>query len=798
MNHISWQKVLRDIWSNKGRTALVVLSIAVGVFAFGGLLTTRDVLLRDLNNAFLASNPSSATLTVPGFDDQLVNAAAGMREVAEAEGRATLQVRLRPEEGEPVNMTVTIAPDDGEFAIHSVTPEAGLWPPERRDIVLERTTAQRWGYDLGDLVTVELPDGDSYGLIVTGIVHDLNAFPATMIPFATGYISQTTADWLDLADSYNTLYITVAEGRTDEAHITAVTELVKTRIENYGYDVLSTEVPDPPLTLPTNDMLGTLTIFLAAIGAAALLLSAFLIVNTISAVLAQQVRQIGIMKSIGAQVRQVASTYFATVALFGGLALVVALPLGVGLAWGFSLVLANMLNFDIVSFAVPPVVLSMEAAASLAVPVVAATVPIWMWSRVSVREAISDYGIGETTQSSDIVDRLVERVRGLPRPMLLSIRNTFRRKGRLALTLLTLSLSGAIFISVFTVRDTFIFEMNKMLTLFGFDAQVEFGGSYHVSRLEREIARTEGVSAVEVWSGGDGVRIHDDGSEGTAVAITAVPEDTEFVHPMLLEGRWLQPGDTYAVVVGEDLLASDPDLKVGDTLRLEIDDRDYDWEIVGLMGRASTQHENSRVFVTFEQYTKITNTIGYGSTAVVGFDTDDIQEQEVIVQQMEDNLTRQGIDLGQVMKIGTFREAMTGMLNALVGFMLVVTMLMALVGALGLAGTMSLNVIERTREIGIMRAIGAGTNSILSIVVVEGLIIGLISFVIGSLLSVPGGIGLTALLGEAFFGAPLTYTFNVQSILYWLGLSMVVAAGASVYPAMQASRINVREAMAYE
>jgi ABC-type lipoprotein release transport system permease subunit len=70
--------------------------------------------------------------------------------------------------------------------------------------------------------------------------------------------------------------------------------------------------------------------------------------------------------------------------------------------------------------------------------------------------------------------------------------------------------------------------------------------------------------------------------------------------------------------------------------------------------------------------------------------------------------------------------------------------------------------------------------------------------VIGSLLSVPGGIGLTALLGEAFFGAPLTYTFNVQSILYWLGLSMVVAAGASVYPAMQASRINVREAMAYE
>jgi putative ABC transport system permease protein len=415
-----------------------------------------------------------------------------------------------------------------------------------------------------------------------------------------------------------------------------------------------------------------------------------------------------------------------------------------------------------------------------------------------VREAISDYGTSETAKSGDVIDRLVERVRGLPRPMLLSIRNTFRRKGRLALTLLTLSLSGAIFISVFTVRDTFIFEMNKMLTLFNFDAQVEFGDSYHINRLEREVARIEGVRSVEVWSGGDAIRIYDNGSEGTAMDVTAVPVDTEYVHPVMLEGRWLLPEDRYAIVIGEDLLASDPDLRVGDTLRLEIGDREYDWEIVGLIGRAATRHDDSRVFVSFTQYAQITNTNGFGSTAVVGLETNDTREQEVILRQMEDNLTRQGIELGQVLQIGTFREAMTGMLNALIGFMLAVTMLMALVGALGLAGTMSLNVIERTREIGIMRAIGAGTNSILLIVVVEGMIIGLISFVIGSLLSVPAGVGLATALGQAFFGDPLTYTFNMLSIVYWLGLSLVVAAGASVYPAMQASRINVREAMAYE
>ncbi|MEJ2150388.1 MAG: FtsX-like permease family protein [Chloroflexota bacterium] len=348
------------------------------------------------------------------------------------------------------------------------------------------------------------------------------------------------------------------------------------------------------------------------------------------------------------------------------------------------------------------------------------------------------------------------------------------------------------------MRDAFSFEMDKLLNLYDFDVRADLDGSYHIDRLEREIARTEGVRAVEVWSGGEVTRVNPDGSDGTTLDVAAVPVDTAFVHPVILEGRWLEPGDGYAVVVGEDIFVTDPDLKVGDTLRLEIGDHDYDWQVVGLIGRAATRHDNSRVFVPFDQYAKITNTVGYVSTAVVAFDTDDLAGQEVIVDRMEDNLTRQGIDLVQVMRLGTVREAMTGMINALIGFMLVVTMLMAIVGALGLAGTMSLNVLERTREIGIMRAIGAATGSILSIVVVEGMIIGLISFVIGSLLSVPGGIGLASALGEAFFGDPLTYTFNLQSILYWLVLSLVVAAAASMYPAMQASRINVREAMAYE
>jgi putative ABC transport system permease protein len=124
--------------------------------------------------------------------------------------------------------------------------------------------------------------------------------------------------------------------------------------------------------------------------------------------------------------------------------------------------------------------------------------------------------------------------------------------------------------------------------------------------------------------------------------------------------------------------------------------------------------------------------------------------------------------------------------------------LLAVIGGLGLMGTMSINVLERTREIGVMRAIGASNKSVRRIFIVEGIIIGVISWLVGALLAMPISKVLSDLIGAQFLSAPLSYTFSLTGVIIWLGLVIVLATVASFLPAWNASRITVREVLAYE
>jgi putative ABC transport system permease protein len=131
-------------------------------------------------------------------------------------------------------------------------------------------------------------------------------------------------------------------------------------------------------------------------------------------------------------------------------------------------------------------------------------------------------------------------------------------------------------------------------------------------------------------------------------------------------------------------------------------------------------------------------------------------------------------------------------------FLMVMAILLAVVGGIGLMGTMSINVLEQTREIAVMRAIGAGDGAVIRIVVVEGLLIGMLSWAIGAIVAIPLSIGLSNVVGNAFLRTPLTYTFSASGSALWLAIVIVLAALASILPARNASRVSVRDALAYE
>jgi putative ABC transport system permease protein len=134
----------------------------------------------------------------------------------------------------------------------------------------------------------------------------------------------------------------------------------------------------------------------------------------------------------------------------------------------------------------------------------------------------------------------------------------------------------------------------------------------------------------------------------------------------------------------------------------------------------------------------------------------------------------------------------------LTGFLLFLAMLTAGVGSIGLAGTMSMNVLERTREIGVMRAIGAENGILMKMVIVEGLIIGSIAYIFGSLLAVPISWVLADSISMALFEAPSNFGFTSTGFLLWLGMVLILSVLASAMPARNAARLTIREVLAYE
>ena len=137
-------------------------------------------------------------------------------------------------------------------------------------------------------------------------------------------------------------------------------------------------------------------------------------------------------------------------------------------------------------------------------------------------------------------------------------------------------------------------------------------------------------------------------------------------------------------------------------------------------------------------------------------------------------------------------------LAILINFLLIMALLTAVVGSIGLTGTMGMNVMERTREIGVMRAIGATDGQIMKTVMVEGIIIGMISWFLAAIVSFPITFLLNRIISLAIFNSPSQFLLNPLGFIIWLGLVLVLAAVASVLPARSAARLTIREVLAYE
>ncbi len=795
MTDARWRKVLQDLIGNKTRTVLVVLSIAVGVFAVGTVVGAQAIIARDIARSYVGGRPASAILYTSFFDNELVQTVRHMPEVREAEGRRSISVRLKVGPKEWRNLNLTAISDYDNIRLDVVRPERGAWPPPDHGVLIERAALQDAGAAIGDMVLIETSDGKQRELHLAGTAFNSNYMgPLWWGGWLYGYITFDTMEWLG-AFNYDELHIVASGDAGDTTHVRRIADLVSDKIEQGGWTVYWKEIPPPEH--PAAFMVNALMVVLSVLGTLCVFLSGLLVVNTISALLAQQVRQIGVMKTVGADIGQLVSLYLTLAMAFGLLAAFIAVPSAILAARALAAYIAGLLNFDVGTFSVPPQMIVIQVVIGLITPLLAALAPVMNGARITVREAISTYGLGKGRFGQNRVDRLVERVRGLPRPTLLSLRNTFRRKARLALTLTTLTLGGAIFMAVLSVQASLELTTDDLMNYYQEDVQINLSYGYRAERVEQQALAVPGVERMEGWGYVGVRRVRADDSESNTVQLTALPAASEMIRPIIVEGRWLLPEDENALVVGTDFLRQERDVQVGDEITLNILGRKMPWRVVGIflvIGNPS----GMSAYANDLYVARVAGVVGRIYSAKLVTAQHDPAFQATVATALEERFKNAGLSVGSIRTNADLRGQIESQLTILIVFLLVMAVIIALVGGLGLMGTMSINVLERTREFGVLRAIGASDGAVRQIVVVEGVLIGTLSWLLGAALALPISKLLSDNVGQAFLNTPLHYTFPIGGVLIWLLVVVVLAALASLWPAWNASRLTVREVLAYE
>jgi putative ABC transport system permease protein len=795
-----WYKVINDLWGNKTRTALIVLSVAVGLFAVGTIISARSILSTGLSESFAAINPSSGTVrTQELFEEDFIQSVRGMKNVKEADARRALDLRVQIGSDQWTNLRVFAVPDYDDVRVNKIWPESGAWPPPEREILIERAALPLINAEVGDVVLIETPNEKLRELRIAGLAHDPAQLPAQIDGAPYGYVSFETLKWFGEPYGFNELYV-VAVNADDEDFAKQVVNEVKNKAEKNGLTIPMMTAAEPG-QLPLDDILQAVLLLMGTLGLLSLFLSLFLIINSVSALLAQQTRQIGIMKAIGARTSQIIGMYLGMVLGYGLVALVIALPLSVVGARGLSGLMAAYFNFDLVDLSVPPQAILLQVLVGLMVPVLASLYPFIANLRMTASEAMSAYQLGKGRFGSGLLDRSLSGAnlwfarRLLLRPLLLSLRNIFRRKGRLVLTLITLTLGGATFIGVFSVNAALERTLDEFFQFYNFDGVVVFSRPYRFEKIKREALAVSGVVETDVYVQVPARRVRLDGSESDAIYLIAFRVGSELTPgPGIIQGRWLLPEDENAIVVDAILVKEEPDIKLGDEILLKIEGRERSFRVVGVsLGMIAPMS-----YINYPYMARITGEVDQTSAAIVATESHDEASVTETTVALEDHFERRGFQVSTVFATATERAEGEAFFAAIIGLLMIMAILLAIVGGLGLMGTMSINVLERTREIGVLRAIGAPNKGVAQVFIREGIAIGVLSWALGALLAYPLGKGLSDAVGLSVLGVPLSFSYSVTGFWAWLILVVILSALASALPAKNASRLTVREVLAYE
>ncbi len=796
-------KVLRDLKTDPVKNLVLVLAIAVGVIMVGAILGSYAILNQEMNLNYMGTHPASATIKIENgtVDQNLLRGAGNISGVLGTERRMMVLSRMKiGDDWYPLMLFVI--DDFDNIKMNGFTRISGSWPPPTGTMLVERTALTVMKKEEGESVIVKTLNGEPKEIPISGIVHDAGLAPAWQEQCGYGYITLSTLQWLGEDRGFDEFRILTEGSSTTE--IEGKTNEVVKWIESQGQSVHEVQIPPPGRHPHQSQMNGILSLFMV-FGFMTLILSAILVTTSISTLMTRQIREIGVMKTFGANSVQISGLYLFMILAISVLAIVIGIPFSQYLASVLVKQIAVILNLTLFGAAIPLWVFAVQGSAGILIPVAAAVVPVLRGSRITVKEALNNYGVSQNNFGQGRLESVLAGLRLSGKTITLSVRNVFRHRGRLIMALLLLAAGGAMFMTSMNISKAWDANLQKLYESSQYDLEVQFEQPIQSENLIARIRQLPDVKEVEAWGRSPTSLVKDVNYDVSNTypddrhnffVMLALPTRTKLVDFPVLEGHWLNSDNNNDVVLNQNARARAPDLKVGDTISLSIDGRPSEWRIVGFVEEVGTPAATA--FVSLNAFSRVSNTGGLTNMIRISLTSRDSDTVLHSTREIEQILEKEKAPVITTLPISMIRTAIGDHMTVLVSTLLAVAILMAVVGAFGLMSTMGMNIFERTRELGVMRAIGATPMIISRLVINEGLVIGGMSLGFAFLLSLLLSAVIGNLIGNMSFRIPLPLVIDPLAIVAWVSIVVLGSIFSTAYPAWRASRITIREALSYE
>ena len=815
------RKILRDVMARRGRTILVAVSIMIGVFGAVTLISANDLVVKqiksDINPSEIAMTrlfvtvPTAGTVvTASDGQDQVIDLLRNQKAlpgITTIEGQAIVPVFWKESGGDKYvkGDLMTFSEPFGQIKLEPMRLVSGEWPqPGQNQIAIEQRMADEYHLSVGDTLAFRSPDSavSAQGWTITAIAFHpywVNIDGGPNRPERRIFVNLEDAHSIATFSGFTSFYLRYIDKQVAWDQTNQLSQAVA---EKTNYIPTGTWTDDPDNYFLIGEV-ESVTSILNLLGIVALVVSGFLVTNVINTIVVEQKRQIGVMKSLGASRLDNFIIYAGVALIYGVLGTIPGVLLGVVAGSAMANGLAPLASTLITGFHVSTSGIIIGAVMGLIVPVVAALIPVFNGTRVTIRDAMTDLGIS-TAWGTGPIARLI-KVLPLPVTTRQALSNVMQKKGRLALTVITLTLAASAFMGVFAMFTVITDQIENLYSTFQYQILAIPTEAQNFDTVKGMIKGVDGVG--EVYPGvGFGVKILD--LDGTVLSIGIDENGGDEINALgfdpassvleltYSEGTGWQTDSTLNGVVLTQPAADSLHKHAGDHIVVSAGGRDEEYEVLGVISYPFTfilmPWQNLAQQVGFVTSDDVPLPNALLITLVDAKPT--ATQVDNVIDGISNVLTENGIPANFQNQVQEQEDAADQMLVFNMIFQLT-SAVMAAVGAIGLLTTLSMAVFERQKEIGVMRSIGAGSWTIVGQFLVEGLLIGVLAWLLAIPLSY--GLALTLLDGLGFADF---ITFSYPLWVLGLGLvgMLIIATAASLWPSIAAARRTVSDILRYQ